>query len=83
MITLDHTVLHFCRAVISATSMQDLFAHRPLSEPLDLYRSEAMDLREKSGMREVCRLLVALHRHLLKAGGIDGMEAGGFTPGVW
>lgn len=60
---------------MSVTCMQDLFAHLP--------SSETMNLREKNGMREVCRLLIALHWRSVEISGIiDRMEARAFT-GIW
>lgn len=62
--------------------MQNLFAHRPLSEPLELYRSEVMDLREKGGMREACRVLVAPHRRFLEVSvGLMGWKLEGLPRG--
>lgn len=71
VITVEHTVAHVCRAVVSGTYLRSLFAHRRLSETFELHRSEPFDLRKKAGIREFFRIMIALHRHLLKVNGMD------------
>lgn len=74
VITIEHTVAHVCRAVVSGTCLRNLFAHRRFSETFELHRSEPFDLRKKAGIKEFVRIMAGLYWQFLKVSGKDKVE---------
>lgn len=64
VITMDGSILHLSKAVMSNTYVKDICNGRPSSENLKYYRSEPYDLLDQGGRREFLRAIIGLYRYL-------------------
>lgn len=70
VITMDGSILHLSKAIMSGGYMKDICEGRLPSENLKYYRPGPCDLLDQDGRREILRNVIGLYRYLNRKEGV-------------
>ena len=64
-LTLRHTKVRISKAIISRNYLMNFFQSWQIVEPIQLYRSEPLDILDREGRKEFLRFIMGVLRYLV------------------